>query len=242
MVNGEADIYLVSMERPYDASMARTTETAGSGAPAGSAADRAYAFVKEQIVTGAYPGGSLISEGEVSAAVEVSRTPVREAFLRLEVEGLLRLYPKRGALVVPVSAAEIRDVLDARLAVEQHAARAAIRAGRHHELAAELRAILSLHSPEAPPDAGQFTELDRQFHSALVESAGNRLLAAFYRTLRDRQLRMGTAALMRDPGRYDTILSEHAGLADLIDAGDAESAADALAAHLIATRTALAAL
>lgn len=222
--------------------MSRTTETDGAGRPRESAADRAYAFVKRQIVTSAYPGGSLISEGEVSAAVDVSRTPVREAFLRLEVEGLLRLYPKRGALVVPVSAAEIRDVLDARLAIEQHAARAAIRAGRHHELAAELRAILSVHSPETPPDASQFTELDREFHRALVDSAGNRLLAGFYATLRDRQLRMGTAALLRDPGRYDTILSEHAVLADLIDAGDAESAAETIAAHLTATRTALAAL
>ena len=60
-------------------------------------------FVKQQILGGGYPGGALISEGEVSAAVGVSRTPVREAFLRLEVEGLLRLYPKRGALVTPVT-------------------------------------------------------------------------------------------------------------------------------------------
>ena len=70
--------------------------------PQDSAADRAYAFVKDRIITGAYAGGTLISEGEVSAAVRISRTPVREAFLRLAAEGLLRLYPKRGALVVPV--------------------------------------------------------------------------------------------------------------------------------------------
>src|ERR1700758_2967612 len=136
--------------------MSSAAETARSDAPPGSAADRAYAFVKRQIVSGAYPGGTLISEGEVSAAVEVSRTPVREAFLRLEVDGLLRLYPKRGALVVPVSAAEVRD---ARLAGEQHAARAVIQAGRHHELAAGLRAILGKHAPGAAYEAGQFTEL-----------------------------------------------------------------------------------
>lgn len=219
--------------------MSRTAQTARSDAPPGSAADRAYAFVKRQIVSGAYPGGTLISEGEVSAAVEVSRTPVREAFLRLEVEGLLRLYPKRGALVVPVSAAEIREVLDARQAIEQHAARVAIQAGRHHELAAGLLAILGKHAPGAAHEAGQFTELDRQFHSTLVEAAGNRLLSGFYETLRDRQLRMGTAALLRYPGRYDAILAEHTALADLIDAGDAQAAADTLAAHLAATKAAL---
>src|ERR1700757_4585250 len=105
------------------------------GETAQSAADRAYTFVKNQILTGGYPGGTLISEGEVSAALQISRTPIREAFLRLSAEGLLRLYPKRGALVVPVSASEIHDVLDARLAIEQHAVRRAIEAGRHHELA-----------------------------------------------------------------------------------------------------------
>jgi DNA-binding GntR family transcriptional regulator len=206
-----------------------------------SAADRAYAFVKARIITGGYPGGTLISEGEVCEALHISRTPVREAFLRLSVEGLLRLYPKRGALVVPVSASEIHDVLDARLLIEQHAARTAIAAGRHSELAAELRAILGRHSdPGIPRDAYRFTELDQRFHGALVEAAGNRLLADFYAALHDRQLRMGTAALRRDPGRYDTVLAEHTALADLIDAGDAEAAAGALAGHLAATRALLA--
>jgi DNA-binding GntR family transcriptional regulator len=224
--------------------MPSPAETAGpEGSPLESAADRAYTFVKRQIVSGSYAGGTLISEGEVSAAVEVSRTPVREAFLRLEVEGLLRLYPKRGALVVPVSASEIRDVLDARLMIEQHAARTAIGTGRHRELAAELRAILGKQDdPDVPRDAGRFTQIDQQFHGALVNAAGNRLLAGFYATLRDRQLRMGTVALVHDPGRYDAILAEHATLADLIGGGDSEAVASALAAHLAATRAALSAM
>lgn len=68
-----------------------------------AAKDRAYDFVKDQVLRGAYAGGDLISEGDVSKELQMSRTPVREAFLRLEIEGLLRLYPQRGALVVPVS-------------------------------------------------------------------------------------------------------------------------------------------
>jgi DNA-binding GntR family transcriptional regulator len=213
--------------------------SAGDG-PQESAAERAYVFVKHQILSGGYPGGALISEGVVSTAVRVSRTPVREAFLRLEVEGLLRLYPKRGALVTPVSASEIREVLDARLAIERHAARTVIGSGRHHELAARLRAILADHeAPGMARDAGRFTQLDQQFHGALVDAAGNRLLAGFYATLRDRQLRMGTAALLRDPPRSDKILAEHAALAALIDDGDAEAVAEALAVHLAATRASL---
>src|SRR5271168_1465404 len=96
------------------------TKPTGSGP--GAAKDRAHEYVKRQVLTGAFPGGELISEGEVAAALGMSRTPVREAFLRLEAEGLLRLYPQRGALVVPVSSEEARAVIEARLVLEQFAA------------------------------------------------------------------------------------------------------------------------
>jgi len=220
--------------------MSARTETRSDGEPRESAGDRAYAFVKDQIVSGEYAGGTLISEGEVSSVVRISRTPVREAFLRLAAEGLLRLYPKRGALVVPVSTGEVHDVLDARLLIERHAVETVIRAGRHREVGAAMRAILDQqHETAGPMDAQRFTELDRQFHSTLVEAAGNVLLVGFYATLRDRQLRMGTAALLRDPDRRAIILAEHAALADLIEAGDADRVAGALAEHLAGTRAAV---
>jgi DNA-binding GntR family transcriptional regulator len=205
-----------------------------------SAADRVHAFVKDQIITGAYPGGTMISEGEVSEAVQISRTPVREAFVRLAAEGLLRLYPKRGALVVPVSTGEIQDVLDARLLIERNAADLVIRAGEHPDVAAALRAVLEQHRANPSEDARRFTELDRQFHITLVEAAGNKLLTDFYATLRDRQLRMGSAALRHSPDRSATILAEHAALADLIEAGDIEAVSEKLAEHLASTRKAAA--
>lgn len=204
-----------------------------------SAAQRAYTFVKDRIVTGGYAGGTLLSEGEVAGAVRVSRTPVREAMLRLETEGLLRLYPKRGALVVPVSADEIADVLDARAVVEPHAARRVIDSGRHEEVAADMRAVLSEQRALDSSTAGRFTELDRRFHHILVAAAGNRLLTGFYATLRDRQLRMGTAALLRDPRRLAEILDEHATLCRHLAAGDREALGAAVVAHIAATRAAL---
>ena len=78
--------------------------------PTTPATDRAYAHVKTGLLDGTYPDGHLLSEGEVAAALQMSRTPVREAFLRLQAEGFLRLYPKRGALVVPVTPTEARAV------------------------------------------------------------------------------------------------------------------------------------
>src|ERR1700712_6010725 len=86
-----------------------------------SGAERAYQHLKARILSREYAGGSLLPEGEVADAVGVSRTPVREAMLRLSAEGLLRLYPKRGALVVSVGAEEARDILEARELIGAHA-------------------------------------------------------------------------------------------------------------------------
>src|SRR5947199_10651554 len=87
-----------------------------------SATTRVYQHLKQAILERIHAEGALLSEAEIAAAVGVSRTPVREALLRLESEGLVTLYPKRGVLVLPVSAREIEDVIDARRLVEVHAA------------------------------------------------------------------------------------------------------------------------
>src|SRR3954453_19326632 len=104
------------------------------------ATSRAYDHVKRAILDRAYPGGALLSEGEIATAVGVSRTPVREALLRLETEGLVRLYPKRGALVLPVSPQEVSDVLETRELVETFTAG---RAALGPALAEELQGLLT---------------------------------------------------------------------------------------------------
>src|ERR1041384_3153739 len=95
-----------------------------------------------RVLDGTYAGGALITEGEISEAVGVSRTPVREAFLRLQAEGLLRLYPKRGALVGPGSAPEIDDVMETRGMIERFAVEKVIASGSHREVGARLRQAL----------------------------------------------------------------------------------------------------
>src|ERR1700743_28677 len=87
------------------------------------AAHRAYVATKDLSLAAGLSAGALLSEGEIAARLALSRTPVREAFLRLENEELLRLIPKRGAVVVPVPPTEAADVLDVRLALETASAR-----------------------------------------------------------------------------------------------------------------------
>jgi len=207
-------------------------------ATAPTATERAYRHTRARVLDGTYPAGALITEGDVSEAVGVSRTPVREAFLRLQAEGWLRLYPKRGALVVPVSAAEIDDVIETRGMVERFAVEKVIASGRHREVGARLRESVTTQrrlrkSPEP------FTEADRDFHGLVVGATGNRVIADLYGALRDRQLRMGVSALLGDPQRVDRILDEHAGLADAIAAGDVDAALASVAHHLRGTEEAL---
>ena len=107
-----------------------------------SAADAVYREVKGCILDGSIAGGALISEGEISELLDVSRTPVREAFVRLQAEGWMTLYPKRGALVRAVEPREVRDVVEARIAVESRAARSVVEAQEHRDVAIDLGEIL----------------------------------------------------------------------------------------------------
>ncbi|MBC6463220.1 GntR family transcriptional regulator, partial [Actinomadura sp. HBU206391] len=167
-----------------------------------AAKDRAYDFVKKRVLHGGYAGGALISEGEVAEALRMSRTPVREAFLRLETEGLLRLYPQRGALVVPVSPDEVRAVLEARLVLEQFSAERVIENGPVVAEAVAYRLEAHLKLQREKGEKGRFDEFleeDRLFHTNLVEAAGNELFTGLYVSLRDRQVRMIAESTMRDP-------------------------------------------
>jgi DNA-binding GntR family transcriptional regulator len=192
----------------------------------------AYAFAKQAILDGRFPGGELISEGEVARELGLSRTPVREAFLLLEAEGLLRLYPKRGALVVPVSPAEVASVMETRVLVESFAVERAARSCTPELTAALSGALADQERLVAEGDVAAFVEADREFHRLFVEAAGNPILLQVHDSLRDRQARMGLAALARSDDRLRQIVDEHRAIAAAVGDGRAEEAAAQLTAHL----------
>lgn len=215
-----------------------TSEAANGRA---AAKDRALDYVKAKVLTGEFPGGELISEGEVATALGMSRTPVREAFLQLEAAGLLRLYPKRGALVVPVSPDEVRAVLEARMVLEEFAVRAVIQRGPDACAAVYERLSAQVHRQREAAAASrlhEFLDSDRAFHNVTLEAAGNAILAGFYSSLRDRQMRMiGESA--RNPQRLATIIEEHERIARALRDTDADAARAAVRTHLAGTMRAL---
>jgi DNA-binding GntR family transcriptional regulator len=198
--------------------------------PGRPAAQRAYAHVKERLLDGRFAGGTLLSENDIAQRLGVSRTPVRHAFALLQAEGLLELYPKRGALVVPVTPSEADDVFEARLLLEPHcAARAAERP--HPELLAELDAAIADQERALASGTG-FPVADRRFHQALVSASGNALLERQYEMLRDRHQRIAASAIAGEPGRVERFIAEHREIAAAIERRDPEAAAELMRAHL----------
>jgi DNA-binding GntR family transcriptional regulator len=205
---------------------------AGSaGSPARSSAQRAYEQVKRAILSQDYAGGTLLTEGELADRIGVSRTPIREALLRLEAEGLVQLYPKKGALVRPVSNREVQDVFEARDLVEGFAAG---RAWPMRELLVErLTPLLEdMRAHRAAGDAPALVAADRAFHATILAATGNEILVALYDSLRDRQMRMGVAAMLAAPDRMDLAVDEHAALLAALQGDDAEAFQALVHAHV----------
>lgn len=200
------------------------------------ASERAYRATKDQILSGRLPAGTLLSEGEIAEQLRLSRTPVREAFLRLEAEQLLRLIPKRGALVVPVPATEAADVLEVRFALETGAARRLAAIGELAPVLARLdRSIEEQSRSAAGGDLREFAAADEQFHRAIVAAAGNAIAERFYATLGDRQRRMTIGAVGARPGRVPDLVREHRELRERIAERDVAGFASALLQHLQST-------
>ena len=146
------------------------------------------------------------------------------------------MFPKRGALVVAVSAREVEEVVEARLIFERFAATKVITTGSHWGVAATMQAILDRQQQAAEHGhADRFSDLDRDFHAALIAGADNAIVSQQYDLLRDRQVRMKIAALLREPGRFDEILAEHRHLCTMLNDGDVDAVCDLLGRHVSRT-------
>jgi len=202
--------------------------------PAPPAAEVAYRHVKDALISGRLPAGEMVSEGDVAADLAMSRTPVREAFLRLSTEGWLRLFPKRGALVVPVAPGEAEAVVEARLLLESHAVAVVVRSAASRDaLAAELRGLVARQRDAVTAgDLEAYAEHDAAFHLAVVAAGGNDLLTGFSVTLGERQRRMVALSVGAAGERAPGFVEGHEALVAAIEAGDAPAFRERLRAHL----------
>ena len=197
-----------------------------------SAASLAYEAVKKLILDGEISGGDLISENALAGQLGMSRTPMRSAFQRLESEGWLTLYPKRGAVVTPVTTTEKREVLEARVAIETHAVTSMPSAARK-ALRTELIDIANAQSEAvAAGSLSEFSEIDVLFHRAIVAAGANSVILGFYDSLRERQRRMVESSVHSSTHSTEVIGDEHLTLAEAVARGEAERFTAMLRTHL----------
>jgi DNA-binding GntR family transcriptional regulator len=210
----------------------RADKTRSKSAKPGAAQDIVFAWLKKHVVSLPRTESTFLTEAEACRATGMSRTPVREALLRLEADGFLQIVPKKGAFVPRISEREVEAIMQARGLVEDFCLKRAVQLAEF--LAPELDRLLA-EQEKWQKSPLEFIELDREFHRAIVRAADNPVLADFYEGLRDRQMRMGLHAIAASEQRMGSVLAEHRAIAEGVRSGDADRAAAAMAQHLTKT-------
>ena len=206
----------------------RRLSTNGSHAPR---AAQVQQQILEAIRSGRYRPGDRIRETEVADWLNVSRTPVREAFRRLEAEGLLSFESWRGVVVADLDRQQVSELYAMRKALEGAAAKLAARHIDDAEI--ELLDLLLEQSSNTATTPEALAEINRQFHETIYAAAHNRYLLQTLEQLRNAlALLRGTTYSL--PGRAATALKEHKAIVEAIRVRDAEAAEQAARNHIAA--------
>jgi DNA-binding GntR family transcriptional regulator len=193
--------------------------------------ERVYAHVRELVVSGQATPGQFLEEEAVCAAVGVSRTPVRDAFHRLEADRFIDLLPRRGAVVRAVTSGELAELYETRRVIETHVVQRIAR--ERLALPASLRPLLArLSDPRSFADVRFQAEGDFAFHRSLVAVLDNEVMLSVFDGLQRRQERVAIAAISAHRERLATIHAQHEALIAALVAGDAGEAASVLQTHL----------
>lgn len=170
-----------------------------------------------------------MSEIDTAADYEVSRQPVREAFIKLAEEGLLEVRPQRGTFVRKISIKAVMDARFVREAVESDVVRAAARA-HDPEVAADLLRQIDDQRRAVEEGFERFIQLDERFHQTLAQAAGVSGAWQVLETLKLQMDRVRYLSVMRFP--MEKLLAQHEAVARAIEAGDEAAAEAAMRHHL----------
>lgn len=194
--------------------------------------DQAYEKLKDLIQTGSLPEGSFHTEKLLSQRLGMSKTPIRAALTRLDIEGFVSISPQIGIAVREASLHEIVDLFDIRVALETFVVRSL--AGRLRPPQVErLRANLRDQKECARiGDPDRLTRLDTEYHLLYCEFLDNREITRVLVQLRDKLHRVILRVMSRAEGRLDTAVGEHTAIAEAVIRGKGEVAAERVTRHL----------
>ncbi|MCV3271406.1 GntR family transcriptional regulator [Roseobacter sinensis] len=196
-----------------------------------SNAQRALQELREMIFSGQLAAGSNHLESELAALLDMSRTPVREAVLMLEGQGLLELKPRKGVRILPVSPDDMREIYDVLTELESLAAeQAAQRNYDANDLADLGQAIEDMERALAAEDLEGWALADDRFHAELVRLGQNRRIEMIVSMMRDQVRRARATTLFMRPLPLKSN-EAHRRVYQAIEQGDADIARAAHRAH-----------
>jgi DNA-binding GntR family transcriptional regulator len=202
-----------------------------TGLHRGRLTEEAYDYVRDGILRGVFPVGSVLPEVEIAETLGYSRTPIRHALGRLLHEGLLEVGPRRQLIVRGFTPQHRAEVLGLREALESISVRHACEVMTIDEID-RLRLLLIRQRRSADAgDEDDFIALDEEFHLSIAEGARLPILVGFLGQLRGfvRVLRLGT---VRHANHLNQVVTEHEAIVDAIEGRDADAAEALLRQHL----------
>lgn len=195
-----------------------------------SVSDQVYRRLRDAIVSGELSPGSTLRQESLARQLGVSRTPLREALMRLAAEGMVRLEANRGATVAEFDFGDWEMIWEARMAVEAAAAGLAARRRRPEDLARLAEALE--RQRHAVADVGEALEANRAFHLAVVELSGNPYLLHFARMLWSPPGALAYFGRQASEPPAAHWQQEHSAIAEAIAAGDAARAERLVREHI----------
>jgi DNA-binding GntR family transcriptional regulator len=185
--------------------------------------DIAYNKIKESILTEVYSPGQFLSERELIEALQMSKTPIKSALVRLETEGFVTVSSKQGIIINDLSVDRITDIYDLRTALETFVCEQI--GGR---LTAEQIRRIETNLKETEEsvnelDAKAFTLKDHEFHQLLCQFSGNQEIYRILLNYHDHLRRITLRHLKKDPNRMKRFFMEHKEIFDCLISGDPKS-------------------
>ncbi len=170
--------------------------------------ERIVEFIKDSIINGRLKPGERVPEHEIAESFGISRTPIREAFRQLESEGFITVVPRKGAVVSPITAKDVREFYAVKSLLDGYAARLACRKFTEKE----IKRLKSLNQQmlrcAEKNDVSGFYRLDNQFHNVFLSTCGNDKLCQLAHQIAEQFKRFRITALSM-PGRMRTSITQH---------------------------------
>lgn len=190
-----------------------------------------YSWLKDRIIDGTFGPGEYLPESRLAAQLKISKTPVREALKRLELEGFVEILPRRGSRVTWFTEKAINEIVQIREILEELGCRLTI-AGDSGSNISRLRTLVD-EADECAREGRwlEYKQHDIKFHRTLVEMAGNTRLLAIYNSISD-HIQMLMARQMRYPERLERAQQAHRALVDALEKRDVNLARSILHSHM----------